>query len=957
MAKMMRYGISSRDKIKINIVVIFAYILLHLFALRYYILNDGLVGLNWDWYIPNLHESLKHCFERTIFLYKDINWGWLKGTACPPQALLYLVGYLLGISGICLSKIYLLSINVLASLSFYLFMRYYLDIFIEKNIKVEYKILISFFAGLLYGFSPVIFYTTLAGSAPVRFAIVLIPLVLLYYYKLIHENKGYKLILVYFVLFELLAAISLQNTTLITIIILFYTTLSILYKNVPLKKGIRLLLYQILLYCLSIVIFTFPTLILMYQNQEIHQFISKKTKPIFWESQRAFYSFISMDIAHRLLPLSAMPFDITISVYIYIFGVLSFVLIIFTLISISRKYFDYRLKFEVVFWTFIYVFTVGFSAGKELLDNLIVYVYKLPMMVFLRTLAYYCNGIIISIIILTSLYFIVVLLYLHIDPKKKWIGILPLVFLILTFLLPWWSGDLGLKNRIDKFDGKLGLLSLDEKDVDIYKFLHKKENYPIHTLVIPSSGCIKVMVNNISYVSPNIFKNDIMTGVILIDKINKKDPMYNLSKELINTLLYGNLNKSYFFQRLGVKYILFIKNASYVGKHPLNCRLKYIKKNLDFISTYSTNATNNEEHFKKYMQVMNISIFHLKRNITHPKKITDNGKLSFKDDFTICALINVKNLTRSYSVIVGKYDFTGRYYYNLILTPKGKIAFEWNSKMIVGRNINDGDWHLICGVRKGSEGFLYVDGILEAIGKGSWKPVGINSSYLYIGQRFDGKYKFCGIVKNILAFNTSLKGEQIWLLSRYLLSKQPKMLVIKKIGEGKFVSLYEVNISNILIPKRIIYLPVSIAKDMNYITTLLKDIENIVILIKNNKNLSSIALDDYEITNIRRINIYEFDVSLIPHGKKIAIYFPYRYDDNWELEVIEGKIAKVCHYKTLENMNVWILELKEQNNFPTIKIKIKYNSYLQRYYEICLIALGLLNILLIIYYLYDCYKQ
>ena len=134
-------------------------------------------------------------------------------------------------------------------------------------------------------------------------------------------------------------------------------------------------------------------------------------------------------------------------------------------------------------------------------------------------------------------------------------------------------------------------------------------------------------------------------------------------------------------------------------------------------------------------------------------------------DFTVMAW--VKTSSNSSGVVIQQrdyYDYVGEY--QLALNSSGAVTFfifntDYQFILSSRQKVNDGQWHQIAGVRSGTTGYLYIDGLLAESGSG---PVQNLRSGLATCIGFDQRdliNYFNGSIDEVAVFKKALSGATI----------------------------------------------------------------------------------------------------------------------------------------------------------------------------------------------------
>ncbi len=148
----------------------------------------------------------------------------------------------------------------------------------------------------------------------------------------------------------------------------------------------------------------------------------------------------------------------------------------------------------------------------------------------------------------------------------------------------------------------------------------------------------------------------------------------------------------------------------------------------------------------------------------HVVVASDDDSMNFGvGDFSICAWVKTTATSGRWAQrqdIAGKGDPSGSGY---ALSADSNKAFLWvgGAGEVPGTtDINDGEWHHLIGMRKGSDIFLYVDGQLDAQGTNA-ENVDTATSCIIAKHPTKGESFFAGAIDEVLIYNRALNEDEI----------------------------------------------------------------------------------------------------------------------------------------------------------------------------------------------------
>jgi len=158
--------------------------------------------------------------------------------------------------------------------------------------------------------------------------------------------------------------------------------------------------------------------------------------------------------------------------------------------------------------------------------------------------------------------------------------------------------------------------------------------------------------------------------------------------------------------------------------------------------------------------------------------IGDKSDLDFVDSFSISAWIKTTQTSGQYPSIAGKGHLqAGVNGYGLFLNSDDSydIYFQARNSDIIcqadGGSVNDGEWHLITGVRDHSENTskIYVDGILKGTATATLSSGYSSAAYFGIGRRHSPslgwQFPFDGVIDDVRVYSRALTAGEVAVLA------------------------------------------------------------------------------------------------------------------------------------------------------------------------------------------------
>lgn len=239
----------------INFFILIAFIVLSLIPLIWLINNSHYPFIGESDFISPV--DINTYLQRKLFVFEPILHGGFNSSFLVagfiPLGLFFLVFSSFNLSYAMISLLFISLLILIAEVSMYIFMRY----FLEKNLEIKSKHnkYLAFFSAIIYAFSPYFASHILPGHFILLLPYSFFPLIILFFDKFIMSSGiQYKSILVLFSIFLLCAsAFSNVGSIYALLIVLFlYTVINIFLSNSPIKMITRFIYVVILLVAANI---------------------------------------------------------------------------------------------------------------------------------------------------------------------------------------------------------------------------------------------------------------------------------------------------------------------------------------------------------------------------------------------------------------------------------------------------------------------------------------------------------------------------------------------------------------------------------------------------------------------------------------------------------------------------------------------------------------------------------
>jgi len=163
----------------VYIVALVSYTILSFLSIYPYLIKEGTLGFRHDWRMPLFFDQFHFRIEESIYLWNGIEgFGGFPSTTLYERIFEFLVMLLTGFNAELFSKIIVCSFMVISALTMF---------FLGMTLKFLDKT--SFFMGLFYMLTPVLYNKVVAGHHLYTFAYALSPLFFAFLHKYLNEQK------------------------------------------------------------------------------------------------------------------------------------------------------------------------------------------------------------------------------------------------------------------------------------------------------------------------------------------------------------------------------------------------------------------------------------------------------------------------------------------------------------------------------------------------------------------------------------------------------------------------------------------------------------------------------------------------------------------------------------------------------------------------------------------------
>jgi hypothetical protein len=429
--------LQKRGIFKFTVISIF-YSILAFLALRKLILQPGILGHNWDWFVPQLSNQLAHIAGASFYVWKEFSLGYSNALGLS-STLFYITstsfGYL-GFTGEFVSK-FLPFITIILSgiTTFYLVEDILKREFNNNSNNADTIFFSSLLAGYFYALSPFLFNEFISGAATQFFSYSLLPLTFYLFRKILQFAEPKRNIIFLAIVLSIIS-FSLQYIFLISIILLLY---SLIQRNQI--RSIEKLLQVYVLYFLLNIYWILPVLLSISDVSNV----AFAEEAIFLPNiEHAVPSISQIFVgAGYFRPFFIMSIDPAIKDIWFIssFGMVN--LIFASLFLTSKK------SKETLFWSILLLLSFVFATGgKQPFGNLVLWIYSnIPLMTLFRSPQHLIVIPTLSLSILLGLGIYSFVTYLgtkNLEIIKKGYITFPVLFLLVSiWVSPFYSGNLG----------------------------------------------------------------------------------------------------------------------------------------------------------------------------------------------------------------------------------------------------------------------------------------------------------------------------------------------------------------------------------------------------------------------------------------------------------------------------------------------------------------------------------
>lgn len=437
--------------IKNRQLVLLFYILLTVFFLRYLIISYGSIGLRDDWSIAYTAEQIKTQGYEHLYLWYPDNLG--QPSLYPADTIFWLAEYLfgsLGFSGGLFSKLVLV---ISIALSGYVMYSLLADLRFDSTI--------ASFCGVLYMFTPIMFNSIISGYFSYILSYMLFPIILLFFFRVCRNNFKFDKNLIILSVLNGISAIHIQFIVINSFIFVTY----ILYHHFVMR---RFSLYNLLSSG-----FIFYSIFILINSFWIIPLVTINTSDLITEKQQSWIFLNNPDL------LNSFAMDgggytyhsdtLRFSGYYMYWMINYFVLLILAFIALYGKKNKFVVYFSMILVSVLFIYKGQNAPFGELSRS--IYVGTILGSIF-RNVQYF------AVILATSIIF---MLSFSLTKIKNFLGNKFMLFIMLIYLLPWYSGDL---------NEQINIFELDENYSAMNTFI---ENHPgdYRVLYLPMSNIVE----------------------------------------------------------------------------------------------------------------------------------------------------------------------------------------------------------------------------------------------------------------------------------------------------------------------------------------------------------------------------------------------------------------------------------------------------------------------------------
>lgn len=505
------------------------YLILSVFLLRYIIFSAGAIGLKDDWCIAYTANQIQtQGYEHLYYWYMD-NLGF--SASYPADSSMWLLisifGFF-GFSGAFLSKLILVTCLTLSGYFVYCLLD---DFKFDRNLAV--------LSGILYMFTPVMFNTIISGYFTYILSYMLFPIVLLYFFRVVNNNCVFDRNLIILSILHGLSAIHIQFFVINNFIFITY----IIYHYFIIQRfSLRNLYLSAIVFNTIFVLINFYWIFPLLTLDVFNMIASKKESWIFLNAPNLLKS-LMMHGGGYTYYFDTLRFS---NGYIYwVVNYFALLMLVFCAMLYDRK------NKLFLYVSFVFIFVVFIYKGQNPPFAHLGYTIYTNTIIgsLFRNVQY------LAVLLSMSLVF---MLSFSITWMKKKFGnkILYLIgFMLLIYLLPWYSGNLNEQVNIFELDDNYSSMSTFIKgDSGDYRVLYlpmsnaaEYKNAKITQFQEKRSRSFGLVygLNPIVYSSEKSTLGNLYTDGDAVDSLDKEFHSYdgnNISKKL------GLMN---------IKYIIF----------------------------------------------------------------------------------------------------------------------------------------------------------------------------------------------------------------------------------------------------------------------------------------------------------------------------------------------------------------------------------------------------------------
>jgi hypothetical protein len=559
---------SIKRRITRIVLVASAYLLVFTALTSRILFTPGLISHNWDWHIPAERQYLLTGATNDLQAWSAHDFGFPKPYGYTLfQDLAYVSFYYTGLSPQILAKLLLILIPFLASFFMFLFLRYELVI----NDRFDTAYFLPSLGGLSFGLSSSIFYWLHAGSFTVLFGSAFVPLVFWRAAALRNAKTRPNLLLFSFCL-AILEIASISNFLITT----FFLCVYFLIESRNVLKYFPLLLVPSFLisFGMFVQIIVSPS-----ETSSVGRIISFENAP------SVLSMLLATNIGDNRIAILSSPLTLKGVLIPFSYVIVGMTFVLFVLDLLFKK----KLNRSLLFCLIMYIVTLIFSAGSQVLGPSAKIIYSFPPMIFLTSFEYY--GTFISFSFSALLFVLATSTRRNLNTRfggfdKELILTAGSAFviglLLFSYVLPWSSTDLGSAQMRSSPQGGLDLFN-PPTDYSIAMNKLASDNSSYNILVVPMNMIFNFIPTDYqrtwyavpgSGSEPTLFNS--LHGVVTADWSDAEGTLIHVTypytsnsevndvRTTLAKVLYTETLNDYpnILSSLGIKYILIIKNTT-----------------------------------------------------------------------------------------------------------------------------------------------------------------------------------------------------------------------------------------------------------------------------------------------------------------------------------------------------------------------------------------------------------